>query len=471
MILKQYFLGCLAHASYLVADERTKVAAVIDPQRDVDAYLEEARRLGVTIRHVFLTHFHADFVAGHLELRERTGARIHLGAQARADYAFTPLSEGEVVEFGDVRLRILETPGHTPEGISIVVHDLAQDPATPRAVFTGDTLFVGDVGRPDLMASIGITARELAGSLYDSLHTKLLALPDATVVYPAHGAGSMCGKNLGKETFSTIGEQRRFNYALQARAREEFVDLVTADQPEAPAYFGHDAVLNRQERTTLEASLERALVPLALERVLALQREGALVLDVREPADFAAAHLAGSINIGLSGKFATWAGTLYFGAKKLVLVAPPGKEREAATRLGRVGIDGVVGYLAGGVEAVAGRPELVSTVARTSVQDLARSLADGAGPLVVDIRTRQEREAGHIAGSVWIPLPHLLEHLAELPRGRELALVCRSGYRSSIAASQLLARGIRNVRDVVGGMEAWTAKALPTTAATGSCSA
>ncbi len=470
MIIKQFYLGCLAHASYLVIDEQTMTAAVIDPQRDVDQYLEEARRLGATIKYVLLTHFHADFVAGHLELRDRAGARIYLGSKAEPEYASTPLKDGDALEFGEVRLRVLETPGHTPEGISIVVYDLAIDDEAPRAVFTGDTLFVGDVGRPDLMASAGVSARELAGWLYDSLHKKLLALPDTTTVYPAHGAGSMCGKNLGKETFSTIGEQRKFNYALQPQSREQFIALVTADQPEAPAYFGHDAVLNRKERSTLDAALERALEPLSLDQVLALQRAGALVLDVRDASDFAGAHLACSINIGLGGKFATWAGTLLFKEKKIVLVAEPGLEREAAMRLGRVGMDEVAGFLAGGMGALADHPELLSKVERITAQALARELEAGPQPFVLDVRASKEWESGHIEGSVNIPLPHLLERLDEVPDEGEVALVCRSGYRSSIAASQLLARGIRNFMDVVGGMEAWSASALPTTGAKTSCS-
>src|SRR5215831_3510424 len=304
MILKQFYLGCLAHASYLIGDETTHAAVVVDPQRDIDQYLGFAAEHGLEIRHVVLTHFHADFLAGHLELRDRTGARIYLGAAARAEYDFTPLRDGDAIELGRVRLVALETPGHTAESISILVFDLQKSAEIPHAVLTGDTLFVGDVGRPDLRVALGWSATDLGGLLYDSLRTKLLALPDESLIYPAHGAGSLCGKALSKETFSTIGEQRRSNYALQPMSKAAFVDLVTADQPQAPAYFTYDAVLNSQERPTLDETLRRELVPLALDRVLELQASGAQILDTRDPNEFAAAHLAGSINIGLIGQYA-----------------------------------------------------------------------------------------------------------------------------------------------------------------------
>src|ERR1700730_5165260 len=285
MILQQFYLNCLAHASYLIGDAGTRLAAVVDPQRDIDQYLAFADARGLRIAHVFLTHFHADFIAGHLELRDRTGATIYLGAAAKAEYAFTPLGDGDRVEFGAVRLQALETPGHTPESISILVFDRDRSETEPQAVLTGDTLFVGDVGRPDLRVALGWTASTLGGLLYESLRTKLLALPDASLVYPAHGAGSLCGKALSKETVSTIGEQRRVNYALQPMTKAAFVDLVTADQPDAPAYFTYDAVLNSKERPTLEATLERELSPMTLDQVLALQELGGQVLDTRDPAD------------------------------------------------------------------------------------------------------------------------------------------------------------------------------------------
>ena len=370
MILEQRYLGCLSHASYLVADEATGVAAVVDPQRDVDGYLAEARARGLTIRHVLLTHFHADFVSGHLELAERAGADIRLGARAKADYPFIPMHDGDVLRLGEnaqVRLTFLETPGHTPESVSILVHDEARDASAPHAVLTGDTLFIGDVGRPDLLASQGLTAADLAGMLYDSLRGKLLPLPDATLVYPAHGAGSACGKSLSRDTVSTMGIQRRGNYALRPMPREEFVRLVTADQPEMPAYFAFAADLNRRHRATLDAALERASRPLDLEAFLRRRAEGAQVLDVREPPEFAAGHLAGGINIGLSGRYASWAGTLLDAGHPLLLVAPPGREREAALRLGRIGFDDVEGFLAGGAGAFVRSPDVVRRWPRIGV--------------------------------------------------------------------------------------------------------
>src|SRR5947207_12209251 len=309
MILHQFYLNCLAHASYLVGDEQTKTAAVVDPQRDIGQYLAFAEQHGLRIAHVFLTHLHADFIAGHLELRDRAGATIYLGAAARAEYRFTPLHDGDRVEIGRVRLQAIETPGHTPESISIAVYDLDRSETEPHAVLTGDTLFIGDVGRPDLRAALGWSAADLGALLYDSLQNKILPLPDASLVYPAHGAGSLCGKAISKETVSTIGEQRRLNYALQPMSKQAFIELVTADQPEAPPYCVYDAVLNSKERATLDEALQRELKPLELSRVLELQATGAQVLDTREPEESASAHLAGRTNIGLSGHYATWAGT------------------------------------------------------------------------------------------------------------------------------------------------------------------
>jgi glyoxylase-like metal-dependent hydrolase (beta-lactamase superfamily II)/rhodanese-related sulfurtransferase len=435
MILRQYYLGCLAQASYLVADERSGRAAIVDPRRDVDVYLEDLRQLGLTLDDVFLTHFHADFVSGHLELRERTGCRIRLGARARAGYEFVPVRDGEVVDLGAVRLRILETPGHTPESISIVVYDRDRDAERPVAVLTGDALFVGDVGRPDLLASHGASGDGLARELYRSLRDKLLALPDATLVYPGHGAGSMCGKSLGQETCTTIGEQRRDNYALQHMSEDDFVTLVTSDQPEPPAYFAHDITLNRSERPTLPAVLARDLRPLPLSAVLALVSSGAQLLDVREPAAFAAGHLAGSVNIGLSGKFATWAGSLLARERPIVVVAEPGREPEAVTRLARIGLDDVAGFLEGGMAALRDAPNLVTQLPRLTAAELAVRLASPRPPVVVDVRTAAEREARAIAGSRHVPLAQLQRLAPELPKTGDLVVVCGSGYRSCIAAS------------------------------------
>ena len=377
MILHQFYLKCLAHASYLVADEQTRTAAVVDPQRDIDQYLRFAAEHGLRIAHVFLTHLHADFIAGHLELRDRAGATIYLGAAARAEYAFTPLHDGDRVEMGRVRLQAIETPGHTPESISLAVYDLDRSDTAPHAVLTGDTLFVGDVGRPDLRAALGWTATDLGGLLYDSLRSKLMALPDASLVYPAHGAGSLCGKALGPETVSTIGDERRVNYALQPMTKAAFVELVTADQPDAPPYFTYDAVLNSQERPTLDEALARELNPMTLDQVLAIQQVGGQILDTRDAVEFAAAHLAGSLNIGLGGQYATWAGTVLSRDRPIVIIADPGREREAATRLGRIGFDHIVGYLQDGLRSLESRADLTATTERVSAPLAAERLATG----------------------------------------------------------------------------------------------
>lgn len=455
MIFKQYYLGCLSQASYLIGDETTRTAVVVDPRRDVEEYLEDASEAGLRIEHVILTHFHADFVAGHLELRERTGARIHLGVRASAEYEFSPLADGHALEFGHVRLQIVETPGHTPEGISVLVFDLAKDRAHPQAVLTGDTLFIGDVGRPDLMASVGVSAGDLAGQLYDSVH-RLLQLPDDTLVYPGHGAGSACGKNLSSETVSTIGAQRRENCSLQPMTKEAFVKLVTTDQPKAPSYFGYDAQLNRRERGTLEAALSRELSGLSLDAVVRAQRDGAQILDVRDPDDYAAAHLAGSTNVSLQSRFASWAGALLTPARPIVIVAIPGREHEAAVRLGRIGFDNVLGYLDGSIEAARSRPEVVRRIRRVGRAELARERAQGPVALV-DVRFPGEWAQGAIPGAVHIPLDQLEERLGEIPREGRVAVYCQSGLRSSTAASLLEQAGFGDVIDLAGGYSGWSA--------------
>jgi glyoxylase-like metal-dependent hydrolase (beta-lactamase superfamily II)/rhodanese-related sulfurtransferase len=463
MILKQFYLNCLAHASYLVGDESTHAAAVVDPQRDIDQYLAFASEHGLEIRHVFLTHFHADFIAGHLELRNRTGATVYLGAAAKAEYAFHALRDGDVVELGRVRLQALATPGHTPESISLLVFDLNRSGTEPHAVLTGDTLFIGDVGRPDLRAALGWSAVDLGGLLYESLRTKLLPLPDQSLVFPAHGAGSLCGKAISRETVSTIGEQRRSNYALQPMSKETFIDLVTADQPDAPPYFTYDAVLNSRERPTLETALARELIPLTVDDVLSLRAAGAQLLDTREPAEFAAAHVGGSINIGLGGQYATWAGTVLSRERPIVIIAVPGRESEAAMRLGRIGFDHVAGYLQHGLESLETRPELMRTTDRLSAELAATRLASSDAPVVVDVRTPAERAAAHIPNSLHIPLSRLMERVSELPRDRRLLVHCAGGYRSSIAASLLQREGFADVGEIAGGITAWEAAQLPVT--------
>jgi len=461
MILKQYYLGCLAHASYLLGDEASATAIVVDPQRDVQQYLDDAERFGLTIHHVFLTHFHADFIAGHLELRDRCGATIHLGAAAQAEYRFVPMKDGDTLSFPGLRVQVLETPGHTIESISILIFDLSRNANRPYAVLTGDTLFIGDVGRPDLRASLGWTAEQLGAHLYDSLHRKLLMLPDETLVYPAHGAGSLCGKKLSSDTVSSLGEQRRQNYALQPMTKEAFLTLVTADQPDAPPYFTFDAVLNTHERITLDSNLKQVLQPVGLDEVIRLGETGAQVSDVREASEYAKGHLAGSINIGLGGQFATWAGTVLDREKPIIIIAEPGREQEAALRLGRIGFDHVRGYLRGGMEALSGRPDLVWPTERVSPPMLADELAGADAPLIIDVRNPREWTAKHLVGSINIPLNHLQERIVEVPRDRRIAVHCAGGYRSSIAASILHHHGITNLIELAGGLAAWDSAQLP----------
>ena len=465
MILKQYYLGCLAHASYMIADEEAGQAAVVDPQRDVEQYLEDARRLGCRIAHVFLTHFHADFIAGHLELRDRERATIHLGSRAVAEYPFTAMREGDEVRVGRVRLVVLETPGHSPESISILVYDPEVSDDVPYAALTGDTLFIGDVGRPDLRASLGWSAQQLASLLYDSLHRKLAPLPDQTLVYPAHGAGSLCGKNLSSDTVSTISVQRRYNYALAPMSRERFIELVTADQPDTPPYFSYDAVLNARERPTLPEALERELRPLTLPQLLELLEHGAQLLDTRDPAQFEGAHIRGAVNIGLGGPYATWCGTILDHDRPIVLIAEPGQELEAATRLGRIGFNNVAGYLAGRMQPLDDAPELVRHIARVTAATLAELLTSAPAPLLLDVRTEREWRAGRIDGATNIPLSRLADALASVPSAWPLVAYCASGYRSAIACSLMRRAGRRAVTDLVGGIEAWESAGLPTESA------
>ncbi|MCB9830837.1 MAG: MBL fold metallo-hydrolase [Planctomycetes bacterium] len=456
MHLERFYLPCLAQASYLLADETSRKAVVVDPRRDIQIYLDHAARHGFDIEDVFLTHFHADFLAGHLELRDACGARIHLGAGARADYEFIPERDGTRHVWGDLALQVVATPGHTPESICLLVFDLARDHDQPQAVLTGDTLFVGDVGRPDLMASVGVSAEELAGMLYDSLHGKLMTLPDATLVHPGHGAGSMCGKSLGTESFTTIGDQRRLNPALAPMSREAFIAMATADLPAAPAYFSYAAGMNRRERPGLDQVMARRRV-LALDDFLALlAAERAQIVDSRPTEDFVRGHLPGSINLPLDGRFAVWAGTVLDLERPILVVARPGEEDQTAMRLGRIGLDRVLGHLAGLAEL--GRADGMSgSWERLDSAQLERALAGKDAPLVLDVRSPAEWAAGHIPGARNLPVAELRRRLAELPRDREIVTTCQTGYRSALAASLLRSLGIVGVRDQRGGWVDWQA--------------
>ena len=462
MYFKQFYLGCLAHASYMIGSDGE--AAVVDPQRDIDSYIEEARVQGLEIRHVIETHLHADFVSGHRELAHRTGAKIYFGAKAGAKFEHVPVREGDEIRMGDVVLRFLETPGHTPESVSVLVFDRAVS-ESPKAVLTGDTLFIGDVGRPDLAGSDplrgsdpGMSAQELAGMLYDSLHGKLLALPDSVEVYPAHGAGSLCGRNISSETSSTIGQQRQFNYALRPMPKEEFVRMMTTDLPEAPVYFARDVAINRDGASELDELPDPAT--LEARDVEALQKNGAIVLDTRPAAQYGAGHVPGSLHIGLSGQFASWAGALISPQVPILLVSEERDQvREARTRLARVGLENVAGYLAGGLLEWhrAGLP--LATTEQIGVEELDARIREGAAGRVVDVRRPGEWQAGHIADAVHVPLNTLVQHAAELPKDQPVAVICAGGFRSSIGTSILEQQGFTRVTNVVGGMAAWrTAK-------------
>jgi hydroxyacylglutathione hydrolase len=462
MYFEQFYLTCLAHASYMIGSEGE--AAVVDPQRDVDIYLKAAEEQNLKIRHIFETHLHADFVSGHRELAARTGAKIYIGARANAEFPHVPLTDGFEVKMGAVRIRALETPGHTPESVCLVTTDESKSSesklAQPCAVLTGDTLFIGDAGRPDLSKTH--TPRELAGSLYDSLHRKLLALPDTVMVYPAHGAGSLCGRAMRAERSSTIGQERLTNYALQIATREEFIAQLTTNLPARPEYFLEDAEINRSGAAPLTEL--PPLTGLSPAEVQTLLQQKANVLDVRPGNEFAAGHVPGSISIALAGQFASWAGGILGIHSKPVLIGDSDAQvEEARLRLARVGIEDLRGYLAGGVAAwrEAGLP--VVQTAQISVRVLNQKLCEGSlGPLdVLDVRREGEWQAGHIPEVHCHALDAFPQGLPAIDAGRPVAVHCKGGYRSMIACSLLERAGHRNVINVAGGFDAWHAEGLP----------
>jgi glyoxylase-like metal-dependent hydrolase (beta-lactamase superfamily II)/rhodanese-related sulfurtransferase len=452
MKFTQYYLDCLSQASYLVGDETTGRAVVVDPRRDVAEYIRDAEEAGLTIEMVLETHFHADFLSGHLELAAATGAEIGYSSVAEPEFSSRPLADGERISLGEVELEIRHTPGHTPESMSIVVYEHAGD-AEPYGVLTGDTLFIGDVGRPDLLSSIGFSREELAAKLYDSLHGQLLTLPDATRVYPAHGAGSACGKNLSTETWSTIGDQRETNYALLATDKQNFFDLVTEGQPPAPGYFLYDAVLNKQDHGLLD---EHAMpAALDLDEFDAAVAAGAMAIDGRTPEEFAHGYLAGSVNVGLDGRYAEFAGSVVPSDVDIVLVVDEGFELEAKNRLGRIGFDRVVGYLVAPLAVMADHPDRVRQASRLTTHDLRERIGSIEGLQLVDIRNPGEVELGSISGSVRIPVGQLPGRLDELDATAPTVVFCAGGYRSSVAASVLREAGFADVSDLIGGFGAW----------------
>ena len=453
MFFKQFYLNCLAHASYLIGSEGE--AAVVDPQRDVDQYIEEAAAHNFRIKYVIETHLHADFVSGHREQAARTGAEIVFGEKAGAALSHRAAKDGDEISAGRVRLRIMETPGHTPESICVLVTD-TEVSDQPQRVLTGDTLFIGDVGRPDLAGGKGYTPQAMAAMMYDSLHDKLLRLDDAVEVYPAHGAGSMCGKSLSKETSSTIGQQRNFNYALQPMSKEQFVKMMTTDLPEAPAYFSKDAEINRSGAPALNGLPQpAALSPMEVRE---LRGQGNVILDVRAATDFGAGHVPGALNIGLSGQFASWAGSLIPITSAIVIVADSEEQvEEAQLRLARVGIEGIKGYLSGGILGWSQADLEVAVVPQITVNEL-KDLIPREGDLqIIDVRRPAEYQGGHVPRAVTAPLSRLRENVSGLgfDRAKPTAVICAGGYRSSAATSIMQQAGFTNVMNVTGGTSAW----------------
>lgn len=461
MLFTQYYLDCLSQASYLIADKTTGRAVIVDPRRDIAEYLTDAREHGLTIEGAINTHFHADFLSGHLEVAAATGAWIGYGRRAETEYPSRKLSDGERISLGDVTLEIMETPGHTPESISILVYEHADD-VVPYGVLTGDALFIGDVGRPDLLASLGVTADELGRMLYDSVQRKLMGLPDEVRVFPAHGAGSACGKNLSTERQSTIGEQRRTNYACAPMSEQQFIELVTGGQPSAPGYFAFDAVLNRKARELFDQG--KAPRPLSAAEFTQARAEGAVVVDARDPQEFGTGHLRGAINIPADGRFAETAGSVIAPDRRVLVVAPQDGEEEVVIRLARIGFDHVVGYLR---EAEGAFLEMVADMTRASrltAAELRAAMDRAEAPVVLDVRNAGEREQGAIEGSLHIPLAELPRRLDEVPSDRPVVVHCAGGYRSSVAASLLRHSGRMDVSDLLGGFGAWQATLNPAAA-------
>ncbi len=456
MYFEQFYLTCLSHASYMLGSDG--IAAVVDPQRDVGIYLEEAEKHGLSIQYVIETHLHADFVSGHRELAALTGAQIYLGAKAGASFPHVPVKDGDELAFGKCRLKFLETPGHTVESISVVVTDL-EKPEHPLAVLTGDTLFIGDVGRPDLSGDM--TPQQLAGMLFDSLHTKLLKLPDEVLVYPAHGAGSLCGRQMSSERSSTIGKEKISNYALRPTNREEFVQLLTSELPERPGYFALDVEINRAGAAPL-----KDLQPIPRLRpgeLIARQEQGAIVLDTRPAAQYAAAHIPGSIQIGLTGQYASYAAILLGLNSEIVLVAEDDAAvQESRMRLARVGIERVTGYLEDGIAGWTREGLPVDEIPQITVQQLDQLVKEDPGGIqIVDVRRPAEWQAGHLERALHKPLDKLTTMLDDLDAAKPIAVHCKSGYRSSAATSLLQRAGYKQVMNVIGGFDAWRACQLP----------
>ena len=450
MHFTQYYLDCLSQASYLIGDTGTGQAVVVDPRRDIEEYLADAAAAGLRIVGVINTHFHADFVSGHLELARETGAWIGFGSEATAEYEIRALGDGERISLSEVTLQIMHTPGHTPESISVLVYEHGDDEVA-YGVLTGDALFIGDVGRPDLLASAGVSAEQLGAMLYDSIQRRLMSLPDEVRVFPAHGAGSACGKNLSTERQSTIGEQRRFNYACQPMTRDEFIDVVTEGQPSAPGYFIYNANLNKSDRAVRDVASE--IPALSADEVDAALTAGAALHDARPNAEFATGFLRGAINVPADGRMAETVGMVFTPQQRVVVLAPQGQEQEVATRFARIGYDNVIGFIDNPDDYLVAHAEQVTPASRVDVTRAAEAIREGVQ--IVDLRNAGELEAGMLPTAVHIPLPELARRSGELDPQRPVIVYCAGGWRSSVGASLLRSRGFADVSDLLGGYGAW----------------
>ncbi|WP_038029700.1 MBL fold metallo-hydrolase [Thermonema rossianum] len=448
--VEQMYTNCLAEAAYYIqsGDE----AVVIDPLREPDPYIQMAQKHGAKIKYVFETHFHADFVSGHLDLAKKTGATIVYGPTAQPNFEAYIAKDGEEFKVGKVTIKALHTPGHTMESTTYLLID---DEGKEVAIFTGDTLFIGDVGRPDLAVKTDLTKEDLAGHLYDSLRNKIMPLPDEMIVFPGHGAGSACGKHLAKETYDTLGNQKQTNYALQPMSKEEFIKVVTEGLLPPPQYFPKNAVLNKMGYESYDAVVEKAFTPMTVEDVEKAIAQGAVVLDVRTPDEFRKGHIPSALNIGLDGgMFAVWVGTIVEDLNTpIVLITPENRERETITRLARVGYDHVLGFLNDGMQEWAQAGKEIATVESVSAEEFARLYEEGK-TAVLDVRRPGEYAAGHVKGALNYPVDYLQQHLAELDKSKKYYIHCAGGYRSMIACSILKRHGFEQVVDVMGGYNA-----------------
>ncbi|MBB6500294.1 MBL fold metallo-hydrolase [Pedobacter cryoconitis] len=460
MKIEQIYTGCLAEAAYYI--ESNGEAAIIDPLREVQPYLKKAKLAGATIKYIFETHFHADFVSGHVDLARQSGAKIIYGPTAQTTFDSYIAEDGEIFKIGDLTIQVLHTPGHTPESTTYLLRDKE---GKPYCIFTGDTLFIGDVGRPDLVQKGAQTAEEMAGTLYDSLHSKILSLPDQTLVYPAHGAGSACGKHMSKETFDTLGHQKEVNYALKASSREDFIRQVTDGILPPPQYFAKNAAINKNGYESFAQVREKGLIPMLPEEFEAtVNHAGALIIDTRDPQEFAKSFIPSSINIGLNGQFAPWVGALVTDLKQpLLLIVEEGKAEEAITRLARVGYDETIGYLEGGITAWLNAGKDVESIDSVSVTDFEEIVLTQPDVKILDVRKPGEYEAGHLECTLTRPLDYINDWTGEISPTETYYIHCAGGYRSMIAASILKARGVVNVIDVQGGYAAIRSTALKRT--------